>query len=234
MSVSLPSKFDYVYAQSFYVTFTCGLPEFGNAVAPQQFQAYGLLMPDQTPKPCKINCNQSSGSSTTDSHIVDQDGYWLGSTYFFYDFEHRPYNETLFDWQVATGNFVPTGKGPYLRNKFFETEETRMYFRVDPGQSFDWEYSIGNHVGLDTISQRLFKFTNVRMNVTIDLDKAAVIMFAEAHADSLSIGLKHNFTEWSLAGNYTIEVKLRNFLNQLNTTTIVVELVGPEPPAVEE
>jgi len=151
-SVDLPSKFEFVYPQSFYIYFECSIPSVGSSVKPVVFAANGLLMPTQKTKPdCKGDCDKS-GRTNNDPHIYDFDGYYVGDTFFFFDFEKKPYNETLYDWQVATRNFVPTGQGPYLVNILTNKNETTSYFKVDYKKGFDWTYTYGDRVGRDTIS----------------------------------------------------------------------------------
>jgi len=66
------------------------------------------------------------------------------------------------------------------------------------------------------------------------MDKANVIMFAKVSPDTkeVRIGLKKKYSDYSFAGNYTITIRVQNFLKQTITTRIVVELEAKKPVPV--
>lgn len=66
------------------------------------------------------------------------------------------------------------------------------------------------------------------LSVSVNLGRAAIFMTKSLNeaAHELSIAMKdEGYTDHRLAGNYTITVRITNFLNQVSSTAIHVELI---------
>ena len=113
-------------------------------VSKVNFSATGkLLSPPWEPPVCTINCGNETNSTnvtvpTNSSVVVDNSTVLIDAT------TGKPFYFNL-------NYYFPTGGGPFFRNKYFDTHNTKDYFKLLLKEGMDWSYTFGNEEGTDIV-----------------------------------------------------------------------------------